>query len=58
MDKDGNGRLSRSELRAMLQSDAFDCTYEDVDEAHAETARKPFGESGFVKPTWVPVLLL
>ncbi|CAJ1399659.1 unnamed protein product [Effrenium voratum] len=32
MDKDGNGRLSRSELRAMLQSDAFDCTYEDVDE--------------------------
>ena len=33
MDRNGDGHLSYSELRAMLQSDAFDCAYEDVEEA-------------------------
>ena len=33
MDFDGNGYLSESEIRALLQSDAFECSYEDVDEA-------------------------
>eukprot|EP00913_Durusdinium_trenchii_P009737 g9149.t1 len=32
MDRNGDGRLSRQELRAMLESDAFECDYEDVDE--------------------------
>lgn len=32
MDRNGDGHLSYSELRAMLQSDAFDCAYEDVEE--------------------------
>ncbi|OLP89692.1 Calcium-dependent protein kinase 13 [Symbiodinium microadriaticum] len=32
MDFDGNGYLSESEIRALLQSDAFECSYEDVDE--------------------------
>jgi len=32
MDLDGNGYLSESEIRALLQSDAFECSYEDVEE--------------------------
>lgn len=35
MDRNGDGRLSRQELRAMLESDAFECDYEDVDEAQS-----------------------
>ena len=33
MDLDGNGYLSESEIRALLQSDAVECSYEDVEEA-------------------------
>ena len=33
MDMDGNGYLSESEIRTLLQSDAFECSYEDVDDA-------------------------
>ena len=33
MDRNGDGHLSYNELRAMLESDAFDCGYEDVEEA-------------------------
>eukprot|EP00434_Breviolum_minutum_P001392 symbB.v1.2.001223.t2/scaffold66.1/size357995/26 len=32
MDRNGDGHLSYNELRAMLESDAFDCGYEDVEE--------------------------
>lgn len=33
MDRNGDGQLGYNELRAMLESDAFDCGYEDVEEA-------------------------
>ena len=32
MDWNRDGRLGRRELRAMMESDAFECDYEDVGE--------------------------
>ncbi len=51
MDRNGDGHLSYNELRAMLESDAFDCGYEDVEEAGAtgcDLVTFPFNKHGSV----------
>ncbi|CAE7472186.1 CPK3 [Symbiodinium natans] len=45
MDMDGNGYLSESEIRTLLQSDAFECSYEDVDDV---LENMDFNHDGYV----------
>ena len=45
MDADGNGVLSENEIRALLQCDAFECSYEDVEDVTGPVTLIVFGNA-------------